>query len=362
MINSTSIRVLQLIDSLNQGGAERMAINIANLLHENNIVSTVCSTRSDGDLSKHLLPGVDLLLLNKKSFFDFRAIFILLKYVRTKEISIIHAHSSSIFWAVFAKLIKPKLKIIWHDHFGNRVNDSNRNLFYILFSIFFFRVIVVNSELENWAKKHLLINQTKILYLKNFPIMKISSKAQRHDDTIKIIYLANLQEPKNHHLLVEAINSICNKYTNIKIMIILIGGYQNDLYFNSLVSLIEKYGLTSFFTFTGSVDPSDYLSQADIGVICSTFEGLPVSLLEYGLAELSVVATAVGQCPEVLDYGNAGLLVKSGNISEFAEALYSLISDKLVIKEMGKRLKERVINNYGPSKFFKEYSKLIDIN
>ena len=51
------IKSLQIIDTLRIGGAERMAINIANSLSCNYIESHLCVTREEGELKKHLRTG-----------------------------------------------------------------------------------------------------------------------------------------------------------------------------------------------------------------------------------------------------------------------------------------------------------------
>lgn len=354
------MRILQLIDNLNPGGAERMAVNIANLLYENGNESFLCTTRSKGALSKHILPGVELFYLNKKSRFDLKAFIRLLKYVYKHRIEVLHAHSSSIFMGGLIKIFKPSLRLIWHDHYGNREYDSKRNFLYILFSVLFDRVIVVNHKLEGWAKKHLLLADNKIVYLKNFPHLNLNMNHDGPTDSVQIIYLANLKKPKNHHLLVESINEIQSKLGNISLNVHLVGAYQNDSYYKSLIALIEKNNLGSVFNFVGSVsDPSEYLLKADIAVICSTFEGLPVSLLEYGLAELPVISTSVGQCPEVLDFGKAGWLVESENIEAFSKTLLHVISDRDDAKLRALKLKERVLNKYGSNSFLDQYLKLV---
>jgi len=354
------MRILQLIDKLSPGGAERMAINIANVLHEKKNDSYLCSTRGDGGLRNSILPDVELLLLNKKSILDFRELIRLVKFIYSKDIEIIHAHSSSIFWGVFIKIFKPSIKVIWHDHFGNRENVWKRNVFYVLISVFCYRVIVVNTKLEKWARKFLLIANNKIIYLKNFPYLNLNYKPQSISDSIQIIYLANLKAPKNHHLLVESIYKLKSREGGVNINVVLVGAYQNDNYYKSLISLITKYNLISVFKFIGSVsDPSEYLLQANIGVICSSYEGLPVSLLEYGLVGLPVVSTSIGQCSEVLDFGKAGWLVESGNCNAFSNALFQIVSNRLEANEKGLILKERVLNNYGSHSFLEGYLKHI---
>ena len=68
------MKVLQIIDSLKAGGAERMAVNIANVLAKEGHDSHLCVTRKEGLLQQAIDPEVAYLFLNKKGKIGWRAI------------------------------------------------------------------------------------------------------------------------------------------------------------------------------------------------------------------------------------------------------------------------------------------------
>ena len=68
------MKVLQLIDSLETGGSERMAVAYANELVDLIDTSFLCVTRKEGLLKSTVDPGVRYLFLNKKRTLDFKAI------------------------------------------------------------------------------------------------------------------------------------------------------------------------------------------------------------------------------------------------------------------------------------------------
>ncbi|NJL94791.1 MAG: glycosyltransferase [Anaerolineae bacterium] len=68
-------------------------------------------------------------------------------------------------------------------------------------------------------------------------------------------------------------------------------------------------------------DVASLLKASALGVLSSTTEGLPMALLEYGLMGLPVVATRVGQVPEVLKQGNWAWLVEPGNPAALRQAI-----------------------------------------
>jgi glycosyltransferase involved in cell wall biosynthesis len=74
-------------------------------------------------------------------------------------------------------------------------------------------------------------------------------------------------------------------------------------------------------------DVRDLLAAADLFVLASAFEGLPVSIMEAMSAGLPVVATAVGGVPEAVEDGVTGLLVPPRDAAALADALVSLADD-----------------------------------
>ncbi|GAL61464.1 glycosyltransferase [Algibacter lectus] len=91
------MKVLQLIDSLEAGGAERVAVNYANGLVHMIDASYLCTTRAEGLLKGELNKDVGYLFLNKKKTIDVKAIKRLHQFIKNEDIDIIHAHGSSFF-------------------------------------------------------------------------------------------------------------------------------------------------------------------------------------------------------------------------------------------------------------------------
>ena len=98
------MRILQIIDSLEAGGAERMAVNYANALSYEIDFSGLIVTRKEGPLLNQLNKNVSYLYLDKKSTIDFGALFRLRKYIVKNKVTIVHAHSTSFFFSIYFKI------------------------------------------------------------------------------------------------------------------------------------------------------------------------------------------------------------------------------------------------------------------
>jgi len=360
------IAVLQIIDSFDIGGAERVSINIANALSQNeNFKSFICATRKTGKLESLIDENVEKLILNKKSTFDLKSINRLIKFIKDNKIDILHAHSSSFFIAVIVKLFT-KVKIIWHDHNGNRLKiKGKQNKVVSLLSIFFDFVIVVNNELKIWANQNLKLDNNKIVYIQNFPEL-VKSKtipSLPGDSEKRIVSLANLRWQKDHLTLLKAFCFVFKEYPDYHLL--LVGDDKDDEYSQSLKKFIQKNRLSQNVHILGSrIDSADILINSSIAVISSKSEGLPVSLLEYGLAKLSVISTDVGECSKVLSDGNFGIIVPKENEKLLGQAMLNVIEDKSLRDNFSESFNSHVINNYSKdiviNKLTKTYKKLLN--
>lgn len=332
------IKILHIVDSFAIGGKEKMAISIANVVNANkDYNSYVCATTSSGPLIKEIDSSIEILLLNKTSFLDIQAIQKIISFVKNKNISIIHAHSSSFFTAVICSLFTD-IKIVWHDHNGNRDKMSFISKSVLkLFSVRFDYVLTVSDILENWAKNNLYINDNKIKYLPNFVnIEKLSNVKVDLPGTCKtrIVCVANLRYPKNHMLLLESFKELHKKKSDWHLL--LVGTDFNDNYSNNLKMYIKNNKLENNIHILGSQSNiGSILDNSTIGVLSSESEGLPISLLEYGTYKLPVVCTDVGYCKQVLKDGSLGLVVESNNKQEYTEKLFLLTSEEKLQHSLG---------------------------
>ncbi len=343
------MRVLQLIDSLSVGGAERVAVNFANALAENGVDSFLCSTRKEGDLRRLLGNDVGYLFLNRKGRFDIKSVKRLIEFCKDNNIDIIHAHSTSLLLAFIVGWFC-KVKLVWHNHYGNSVQLSSLSL--TVYRLLLSRVsysFFVTVGLYDWGVNKLGLNKNKSQYLPNYPDIRPSGSdidSQLNDTNRKfIVSLANLRPEKNHPLLIEAFGRLSDDFKEWSI--VFIGRDFNDDYSGTVKRIINENGLAHRVLLLGvRNDIYNLLSKCHIGVVSSNWEGLPVSLLEYGLVGLPVVATAVGEIPEVLKNGKYGLLVESGNCDALAQTLKKMMESHSLREQYGHDFHNHVIANY----------------
>jgi glycosyltransferase involved in cell wall biosynthesis len=345
------MRIIQIIDSLEAGGAERMAVNYANAFYNKIEFSGLVVSRKQGPLLQQLNHKVGYLFLNKKSSIDIRALSRLRWFVKKNRVDIVHAHGTSFFLAVLLKLTYPQVKIVWHEHYGARVKQSKKDNFILLFSsLFFSAVFVVNHQLEAWVKQTLGVK--KVFCVPNFVVFeKNQEKATilKGEDRKRIVCLANLKKPKNHIAILASFKNL--KLDALGWSLHLIGKDYEDSYSFSLKYFIEDNNLEkAIFTYGSRNDVQHILSQATIGILASTDEGFPLSLLEYGLAQLAVVSTNVGYCSELITENRIGLLFDPSDTLQLQKQLQKMVADETMRNSCGSCLHAIVLENYSQSK------------
>jgi glycosyltransferase involved in cell wall biosynthesis len=350
------MRIVQVIDSLEVGGAERMAVNYANSLSNSIAFSGLVATRKEGDLKLQLENKVHYLFLNKTKTLDWMAAIRLKKYCKAHQIDFIQPHSSSYFIAFIVKLIYPKIKIIWHDHNGLSEFLGSQKWIPLKIASFFFKgIIVVNYQLKAWAIREL--NCKQVVYLPNFTFQEqnIHLEGPLHGlGGKRILCLANLRDQKNHFLLVKVAEKL--KVSHPDWSFHLVGKDFEDDYSMTIKTLVQRHKIEKTVFFYGTRnDAAAIIQESDIAILTSKSEGLPVALLEYGLYKKSVVVTEVGEMPLIIQNGKNGCLVPSNDEKLFYEALVSLIEDQTKRNDFGIALYQTILEHHSENSVISKY-------
>jgi glycosyltransferase involved in cell wall biosynthesis len=108
-----------------------------------------------------------------------------------------------------------------------------------------------------------------------------------------------------------------------------------------------RYGLHNRVTFTGAVRQIEaYYAIAELVVLPSLYEGMPLVALEAGAAGRPVVATAVDGTREVVQHGQTGLLVPPRDPEALARAASELLADAPRARRMGLAAQQRVSQHF----------------
>jgi glycosyltransferase involved in cell wall biosynthesis len=128
---------------------------------------------------------------------------------------------------------------------------------------------------------------------------------------------------------------------------------------NTLENELRRLGLENRVRLAGERhDVPDLLAAADVFVLSSSSEGLPVSVLEGMAAELPVVASHVGGLQELVLDGETGLLVEPRDAEKLAAALGRLVADRGLRRRLGAAGREYVESHFDPESFARAHVDL----
>lgn len=343
------LSVMQVVDSLQLGGLESVAANYANQLAERGLRSCLCSTRASGPLEKRLSSHVAHLKLERKGFIDWVALRRLVRFIREQKVDIIHAHGTSLFISVLASWFPPRPKVVWHVHFGRYATEDRSAWPYRVLARGTVGLIVVNEPLAKWAQGKLGFPKAQVWYVPNFVVAPadVSEKLDLPGGAGKrIVCVANLRPEKDHLSLIAAMSKVTRAEPGAAVL--LVGSTSDPEYTSKIMTQIRQCGLGQHVFVLGSKsDVWPILRSCDIGVLTSVSEGMPLAVLEYGTAGLPVVATRVGQVPEVLDNGRVGLLIPPNHPDALAAALLQLIHSAELRGNLGRELQRHVQSKFG---------------
>jgi len=351
------MRILQLIDSLNPGGAEKMAVNYANAWAKDSVKSFLISTNKGGALQNQISKDVVFVAFNRSKQ---NAIFVFIKilfFINRHQINIVHAHGSSYKWSKYLKYFFPKIKFYWHDHNGNRLQVSSQvNNSIIALSKYFDGAIGCNEELTSWAKENLYTK--RCFYIPNFTIINRlpSITTLNGMQNKRIVCVANWRNPKNHLLLVQAFYH--SKIADYGWSLHLVGKNYQDAYSEKLLEFIDDNNVKNIFTYGVCTDIGNILNQAQVGVLISTHEGFPISLLEYGLAGLFPIVSNVGHMPKLVANMESGFVLYNNDLSEMIE-LFNKLQTNEDWKVYARNFSELVHSDFAPESILKKFKDYI---
>jgi len=147
-----------------------------------------------------------------------------------------------------------------------------------------------------------------------------------------LLYLGRLHPEKGPDLLLEALDLLRRRRpSGWRVALVGDGPLRGDLEHE-----LRARGLDDRVVMPGArrrVEP--WLDAADLLVLPSREEGMPVAALEAMMRGRPVVGTAVGGTPEVVTEGRTGRLVPAGDVAGLAEALAQLVEDRDLLKALG---------------------------
>jgi len=368
-MNSSRIPVLHFSNALARGGAEEHVLTLLRgLSREYFQLHLVCTPVVAKLLEKDLPQDVEVFPLSFYKPQQAATALGLAKILRQRRIQILHSHlfyaslfASPVGWAcrVPAIIETPHVREQWRQGLKSRfVIDrwiGRCVTHYIAVSEANARYLIDEKGLPG-QKIHVIHNGSD---LKRFQSGRTSSRNLRAalglaDDVLVLLVAGRLEPQKGHTVLLEALPLIRREFPQVCTIFAGDGSLQNQL--QQRARSLGLYDCVKFVGFQSNMQ--DWFSLADIKVLPSFYEGLPLVAVESMAVGTPVVATAVDGTPEIVLHEKTGLTVPPGDPAKLAQAICRLLANSGLRKQYGEAGRRWVHEQFSQEKQIRQTEEL----
>lgn len=346
--------VLQLIDSFNQGGSERQALQLTRLLYNTGRynVHLAClspdgslrSTIEDLDLGE--IPSFPL-----TSFYDRNAVTQLrrlVRWLRSAGIDILHTHDfyTNVFGMSGGVLARLPVRIASMRETSGMRSGAQAHVQKFLYSLSHHIVANSNAVREKLVADGTSAEKVTVVY-NGLDLRRLDTNVSRTEAMAMfglppsdegrppqrfISIVANMRhEVKDYPMFLRSARRVKDAIPDAAFLLAGEGELSD-----SLRALARELGIEDSTFFLGRCENvAELLSISEVCVLSSKAEGFSNSILEYMAAARPVVVTDVGGAREVVAEGETGYLVASGDDATMAARLIALLRDPETARLMG---------------------------
>lgn len=339
------MRVCLIVPKLQIGGAEDQVLRLLEHLDRSRFaVSLCCLVRGDGKMEE--IAG-----RHAESFFvlDFRwrvfpAAFVrLVHFLRWGRFDVVHCHLplADMIGRIAGRIARVPV-LVTTEHGKHLWKPWWYLLIERLVARFTDLRICVSQDITDIRRRREGTPPDKLVCIPNAVDSAACRRAERGRAAVMadfgwgasdplVLSVGRLVVAKDYPTLVEAVSFLGERFPETRCLIVGEGDRRGEI-----ASAIERWDVSDRVTLAGARrDIADLLAAADVFVLSSIREGLPVSLLEAMAAGAAIVATAVGGIPDAITDGTNGLLVPPGSGRLLAEALARCLEDADLRKQLG---------------------------
>jgi len=334
------MRIVQVTESLEIGGAERVVVTLANELARRHDCSVIC-LKQQGALAADLA-GVPVSCIDKREGNDPGAVLRLARALRRARAEVVHSHDWGGYLDVMMAAWLARVPVAAHTVHGKYMAYPPGRLAAFKKSLRHFcerraarrygNVICVSDALRAHVAEEVGLPESATRTIVNgVAVRPLARERVAQPGAARLVSVGRLAAVKNIALLIRAFAPLAARWPQLSLSIVGDGPERG-----ALEKLAVELGLTGAVHFLGfRSDIDELLAQSDVFVLTSLSEGIPMSILEAMKSGLPVVATRVGGVPATVADGETGVLVDSGDERALTRALATLIEHPRSAQAMG---------------------------
>jgi glycosyltransferase involved in cell wall biosynthesis len=358
------LRIAQLIESDGPGGAERVVIDLAKGFQAAGSQSVVfLPADGEGWLARQLAgSGVAIEYFHLDRPVSPACARSLAAAFRRHRVAIAHSHefSMAVYGALASWLAGVQHVITMHGsrYYAGRLQRRAALRAAIGLSG---ATVAVSTPLAGQMSRDLLVARAHVEMISN-GVRHIPADGSPIRDELRLgtgdrllVSVGNLYPVKGHAHLIDALAHLVDRHPNVHLAICGRGDLEGPLLARARDHRLANVHLLGLRSDVGAV-----LAAADLFVLPSLSEGLPLALLEAMFTGCPIVASDVGQVAAALGRGDAGVLVPPGDAAALAAALDDLLSDPARARLLGERARRRAAAEYDVSHMVRCYRSVYD--
>jgi glycosyltransferase involved in cell wall biosynthesis len=324
------------VHTLNIGGAELLAGRLATCLSDQ-VRSVFACLDDEGPLADELRAADHAVLhLRRAGGLDLGCARRLARWLAQEQVDVFHAHQTTPFvYSLLAGWGRARPPIVFTEHgrfYPDRASWKRRWLLRALLRKRD-RLVAVGQSVRQALidVERLPARRIEVIYNGcDLPDSLNAQSARREvrreldiaESTCVVVMVARLDPIKDHALALAAFARLIDQIPDARLWIVGDGPQRA-----AIESLVREQGLQSRVTLLGQRrDVPRLLAAADVTLLTSQSEGIPLTVIEAMSAGLPVVATQVGGVPELVEHDAQGLLASHGDAITLAAHLYKLAS------------------------------------
>jgi len=339
------MKILQVIPYFCFGGAETMCENLTYALRKaGHAVSVVSLYDWPTPISARMeQAGVRIRYLDKKLGQDISMVPKLAGVMKQERPDVVHTHLDVIKYATAAARLAGIRNCV---HTVHNVADKEAEgwiqkvINKTYFTLGWSTPVALSPLVRQSIAEFYAMDEGKIPMIYNgTDLSKCLPKAHYGlGETVSLVHVGRFNEQKNHLGLLQAFQMLLHRFPQCRLTLLGDGELRQDM---------ERYaqtlGISESVVFLGSrEDVYPYLHEADIFLLPSKYEGMPMTVIEAMGTGLPIVASAVGGVPDMLTDGESGLLV-SCEPEAVCAACASLLTDGALRERLGRNARRESV-------------------
>lgn len=353
------MRIVEVIDSLRPGGAERMTLDLASALQgRGHVVRLVC-LRTSGDWGKLAAEmGIEVAAIEKPEGFSIAALHRMVGLFRRWQPDVVHTHNPLVHhYGSLAAKLSGDASVVSTLHGINNISlkPGLRECIYRLMSPFTDQVIAVCGSAYEHFSQSTMIPSYKLARIDNGVPLEpfLNIPVTRSSGEFVFGSVGRLVPMKDQSSLIDAFSMIANEHPHSRLEILGDGPLRPVLEQKiAALNLKDRVRLRGY-----SADVAGFLRGIHTFVLSSVTEGLPLSVLEAMAGGLPIVATDVGGMSELVLKAGCGWLCPPSAPERLAKMLQQAIEsgDR---ERLGTRGRKFVQERYSVSHMTEQYERL----